>query len=246
MTPGKQPLRSFLLVLVVCGCSASPPPTGVVRFDPRNIPKDVEGPFPNFGPFDTRWDALLAACPLILSQPNATAGRTDDMNFDVRWRASEEYCAWLYYTPADKYEMSMLVESSEPIRNSHERICRAPAFVNDKRYPQSSLKHLYFLHNHPAFPTNLSELDIAALARIAQIHGGFVETKEGRIPVSIIAFISTSYPPQPASCDGFYEYSHGSTEVFKWLPDEHGQWRKSLAGTITWSSETQFHFFPAR
>lgn len=235
----------LLLLQALGGCAPSPPPLGVVRFDPRHIPRDLEGPFPNFGPFDTRWDALLAACPLILSQPNATAGRMDDVSFDVRWRTSNEYCAWLYYTPDDKYEMSLLVESTEPVINNRERHCRAPAFVHDKRYPQGSLKHLYFLHNHSAVPTNISEYDIAAVVRIAQIHGGFVETTEGRIPVSIVAFISNSYTPRPSSCDGFYEYSHGSTEVLKWLSDEHGQWQKSKAGTVTWINETMFTFTPS-
>jgi hypothetical protein len=235
----------FLLLLILNACAPSPPPPGVVRFDSRNIPHDLEGPFPNFGPFDTRWDALLAACPLILSQPNATAGRMGDTSYDVRWRTSNEYCAWLYYTPDDKYEMSLLVESTEPAFSNRERRCKAPAFVHDKRYPQSSLKHLYFLHNHSAVPTNLSDYDIAAVVRIAQIHGSFVETREGKIPVSIIAFISNSYVPQPSSCDGFYEYSHGSAEVTRWIPGSHGQWQKTKAGTVTWHNETKFTFTPS-
>src|SRR5690606_28980440 len=96
-----------LLVAVVCGCAPAPTPRGVVRFDPKSFPSSIEGPMPGFGPFDSFADALIAACPLILSLPRATAGRRDEQGFNVRWRVSAEYCAWMYYTPDDKYEMSM-------------------------------------------------------------------------------------------------------------------------------------------
>jgi hypothetical protein len=217
-----------------------------VRFEAGKIPAHLNGPFPGIGPFTTYWDALLAACPLILGQRNATAGRTDDTSFPVRWRVSNEYCAWLYYTPDQKYDLSYLVESTEALRANGEKGCRAPAFVDDPRYPPRSLKYLYFLHNHPATPTNISEEDIAAVAKIARIHGGFVQTAEGSIPVSIVAFISNSHPPQQLSCDGFYEYSHGSTEVLKWAPDDLGQWQKTKVGTVSWTNETDFHFAPAK
>jgi len=233
-----------LLASISPACVPSKPPPGVVRFEPENFPDSVEGPMPHFGPFDSRFDALLAACPLILSQPHATAGRMNDPNFAVRWRISNEYCAWLYYTPDNKYEMSLLVESTEriPPGNQGERWCRAPAFVNDPRYPRRSLQYLYFLHNHAAVPTNISDRDIRAVVKSALIHGKFVETREGRIPVAVIAFISNSYEPSPNTCDGFYEYSWGSTEAVKWTPDEHGTWHKKKVGSVTWINETEFRF----
>lgn len=246
MGPGRPFGTYLLLALVAWGCVSSPTPPGVVRFEPGKIPASLNGPFPALGPFTTSWDALLAACPLILGQRNATAGRTDDTSFPVRWRVSNEYCGWLYYTPDKKYELSYLVESTEPLRANGEKGCRAPAFVDDPRYPPQSLKYLYFLHNHPATPTNLSEEDIAAVAKIARIHGGSVQTEEGSLPVSIVAFISNSHPPQSFSCDGFYEYSHGSTEVLKWTPDERGQWQKTQVGTVSWINEREFHFVPAQ
>jgi hypothetical protein len=233
-----------LLACIALGCVPPKPPPGVVRFDPENFPDSVDGPMPHFGPFDSRFEALLAACPLILSQPHATAGRVDDPNFAVRWRTSNEYCAWLYYTPDSKYEMSLLVESTEPIPpdSQGERRCKAPAFVNDPRYLQRSLQYLYFLHNHSAVPTNISDRDIRAVIKSALIHGKFVETKEGKIPVAVIAFISNSYEPSLNSCDGFYEYSWGSPEVVKWTPDEHGVWSRKKAGSVTWINETEFQF----
>lgn len=241
-----RPLWAYLLgLLAAWGCVPSPPPPGVVRFESGKIPSSVAGPFPGLGPFLTSWDALLAACPLILGQRNATAGRSDDTSFPVRWRISNEYCAWLYYTPTHQYELSYLVESTEPLRANGEKGCRAPAFVENPRYPPRSLQYLYFLHNHPATPTNISEEDITAVAKIARIHGGSVQTEQGAVPVSIVAFISNAHPPEPFSCDGFYEYSHGSTEVLKWTPDAQGQWHKTPVGTVHWTSETDFQFVPA-
>jgi proteasome lid subunit RPN8/RPN11 len=217
-----------------------------LRIDPENPPESLAGPMPDFGPFDSSWDALLAACPLILSQPRATAGHRGDMNFGARWKASTEYCAWLYYTPDDKFEMSMLVESTAtiPPDEQDERGCRMPAFVDDKRYPLRSLKHVYVLHNHPAVPTHLSEKDIAAIVNVARIHGGFIETKEGKIPVGVVAFFSNSYASSPTTCDGFFEYGMGSNEVVKWTPGEQGKWRRENAGSVTWISKTRFRFDP--
>lgn len=196
---------------------------------------------PNIGPFDSRWDALLAICPVILSQRGATAGRSDDINFSVRWRVSKEYCAWLYYTPDDKYEMSMLVESTDPVPpgQENERGCRMPAFIDDKRYPLRSLKYIYIIHNHPA-PRTLTKKDIRALLNAARFHGKFVETKEGRIPLRAVAFFANSYAPGSPVCDGFFEYGLGSSEVVKWTPDDQGRWRREVAGTVTWTSEQDF------
>jgi hypothetical protein len=240
----------FTLVLLVSAawgwsaCTAtSAPPEGVVRIDPEHFPRSVPGPFPNLGPFESRGDALLAACPRFLSQRGATAGRKDAMNFNVQWRVSTEYCAWIYYTPDDRYELSMLVESgktSSPDEQG-ERRCEMPAFVDDPRYPQRSLKYVYIVHNHPAYPTELSEIDISALVRAAKIHGGFLETKQGRIPLGIVAFFSSVYEPAAPSCDGFLEYNlERRTEVVKWTRDDQGHWRQGKAGTVTWLDETTF------
>jgi hypothetical protein len=203
---------------------------------------------PHFGPFDSHQDALLAACPLILSQRGATAGRTEDMGFNERWRASTEYCAWLYYTPDGKYEMSMLLEHTAPIPpdDQGERFCKIPTFVSDKRYPSRSIKYLYILHNHTAVPTTLSKEDIGAVLKLAKIHGRFVESKEGKIPAGVIAYFSNTYAPTLSSCDGFLEYTWGSTEVVRWTHDEQGLWHRDSAGSVTWLNETDFRFTPTR
>ncbi len=233
MRPSSLLMRSLLLA-VAWGCMPAPPPLGVVRIDRGALLKAIPGPMPGFGPFDSLSDALISACPLILSQPRATAGRKDEQNFNVRWRVSSEYCAWLYYTPDDKYEMSMLMESTAPlpINEMEERTCGLPAFVEDSRYAPGSLKHIYVLHNHPS-PITLSAKDVEAIVHAARIHGKFAETKDGKIPVSIVAFFANSYDPSPPACDGFFEYNVANYELVKWSSEPQGRWRREKVGTIT-------------
>jgi hypothetical protein len=230
--------RFLTLLLPWLACAPPQPIPGVVRPNPGEKLKSITGPMPGFGPFDSRLDALLAACPLILSKPRATAGRPSDQNFEVRWRLSSEYCAWLYYTPDSKYEMSMLVEGSSQ-DDLVKRSCQLPLLVEDKRYPLGSLKYVYILHNHPA-PLTLSEKDVRAIVEAAKAHGRVVETKEGSIPVAIIAFFSNSSDPESPSCDGFFEYSLQTNKLVRWSPDEHGHWSEKKAGAVTWFSETRF------
>lgn len=237
----------WVLVLVACGCTYPPPP-GAIRFDPRNPPESVKGPIEiSFGPYDSYWEALVAACPLILSMPGGNAGRQDSMGFDVRWRVSREYCSWLYYTPDQKYEMSMLVEGPEPLPyEQNRRSCNLPMFVEDKRYAKESLKYVYFLHGHPEIPTTFSERDMAAIALIKKYHGSYIETKEGRVSVGFIAFFVKNYDPIHAECGGFFEYRFGNNEALKWTRDEQGRWHKEEIGTVTWDSETRARLEPKK
>jgi hypothetical protein len=88
---------------------------------------------PEFGPFDNASDALGAACSLFMSKPNASVGHIQDP--DIALRVSAEYCAWLYYTPDHKYQMSMMTDQSaldDPQRKR--RTCRLPAYVEDPRF----------------------------------------------------------------------------------------------------------------
>jgi hypothetical protein len=233
-------MRKLLVTVLLGGiaCTPSPPILGVVRPKAGEKLKSIKGPMPDFGPFDSRMDALLSACPFILSKPRATAGNRGDQNFDVRWRISSEYCAWLYYTPDNKYEMSMLVE--DPSQDDLvKRSCRLPLLVEDNRYPPASLKYVYVLHNHPA-PLTVSDRDVRAIVEVANAHGKVVETKEGTIPIAIIAFYSNSYSPDAPSCDGFFEYSLHTNALVRWKPDERGHWSARKAGSVTWFNETKF------
>jgi len=99
------------------------------------------------------------------------------------------------------------------------------------------------LHNHPS-PISLSARDVQAIARAARIHGKFVETKDGKIPVSIVAYFANSYEPGRPACDGFFEYNVANYELVKWLPEPEGRWRREKVGTNTLSSEGSFRFTP--
>lgn len=151
---------------------------------------------PGFGSFDTYSDALLAACPLILSKPNATAGRINDQDFQLRWRISSEYCAWLYYTPDHKYEMSLLTDQARPDDLNSRKSCVLPSYVDDRRYPPGSLKYIFALHNHP-YESSLSKDDIDTIISKGSLHGFESETKSGKIKLAVIAFFSNSKHPDP-------------------------------------------------
>jgi hypothetical protein len=140
----------MILALLGLGCSSPKPIEGVVRPNPGEpLLQRLPGPMPDFGSFDSFSDALLAACPLILSKPNATAGRAGDQDFQLRWRIASEYCAWLYYTPEHKYEMSMLTDQHKLDVLYGKKSCVLPSYVEDPRYPPDSLKYIFALHNHP-------------------------------------------------------------------------------------------------
>lgn len=188
---------------------------------------------PGFGPFSNFSDALLAACPLILGKPHAMAGRPTDENFGLRWKLSQEYCAWLYYTPDDKYEMSMLVaETMQP--DPTLRTCDLPSVVDDRRYAPEKLGYVFIVHNHP-YENALSKLDIRFIVSMAAEHELVVKTRSGAIPISIIAFYSNSADPERPTCDGFFQYVPGTGELMKWTPGQ-GHWTPELIGAVTWTA----------
>ncbi|WP_223639056.1 hypothetical protein [Corallococcus sp. EGB] len=83
--------RSLLLFMVwEPGCAASSPPVGVIQPPPGERLEHITGPLPGHGPYRTYSEALVAACPLLLKQPQATAGRPGDQEFPLRWKLSKE------------------------------------------------------------------------------------------------------------------------------------------------------------
>jgi hypothetical protein len=202
----------------------------------------LPGPMPGFGPFDSYSDALMAACPLILSKPNATAGRWGSQDLSLRWRVSQEYCAWLYYTPDHKYEMSMLTDQSESDPLNRWKSCKLPPLVHDPRYPPSSLKYIFALHNHP-FEDSLSKKDISFIVSMGGLHGFTVEAKNKTVQLAVIAFFSRSDDLGAPTCDGFFEYIPATGEVTKWTPAS-GKWDWERMGSVEWLNETDYVFHP--
>jgi hypothetical protein len=235
----RSPMRRDLLPLALLALSCAPQPIpGVVRPAPGAPPlESLPGPLAGFGPFDSFSDALIAACPLILSKPNATVRHIQDPTLALR--VSNEYCAWVYYTPDDKYEMSMLTDQSDPgdVINGR-RTCRLSGFVDDRRYHPSSLKYVFAVHNHP-FGGPLTRQDMANIIALANHHEWAVDTKEGKVPLAIVAFFSRSTDPASPSCDGFYQYTPDTRTLDEWSrPD--GTWVRKKIGTVTWIDATHY------
>ncbi|MFL5355034.1 hypothetical protein [Archangium sp.] len=227
--------------LMASGCSSPQAIEGVVRPNPGQPLLDrIPGPMPGFGSFDHFSDALLAACPRILSKPNATAGRVGSQDFQLRWRLSSEYCAWLYYTPEHKYEMSMLTDQSRPDDLNSRKSCILPPVVEDRRYPPGSLKYVFALHNHP-YNSTLSDYDIRFIVSKGDEDGFEVETRDGKIRLSIIAFFSDSDDTAHPTCDGFFQYIPLTGQLLKWTSAQ-GAWHCEQTGTIKWFARTDFRF----
>jgi hypothetical protein len=224
---GTKPLPKCLLVsiLIGLGCSSPRPVEGVWRPDPGEKPEHIPGPMKNFGPFDSYADALKAACPLILSKPNATVGHLQDLNPELAHRTATEYCAWLYYTPEHKYEMSMLTDLSSPDDLvTGRKSCLLPTFVSDSRYTSRDLKHIFALHNHP-FGSQISLQDAQFIERMANVHEWLIKTKNNdEILLSIIAFFSKSKDPALPTCDGFYQYTPATRSLVMWTQAQ-GRWK---------------------
>ncbi len=202
--------RVLLIALLIgLGCSTAQ------RLDDPHIwrhasderPDSIPGPLKNFGSFDSPSDALKAACPLILSKPNATVVHLQQRDPKLALRVSTEYCAWLYYTPEHKYELSMLTDVAAPgSALQGEATCLLPPNVDDPRYAPSSIKYIILLHNHP-FSSEISKPDVNFAIAMANAHALTVEAGGRTIPLAVVAFFSNSkearIPPVMASTSTF-------------------------------------------
>jgi hypothetical protein len=233
-----------LAVLLALGCSspkafAPDPEVGdpdVVRPPPGGpLLKRIPGPM--LGPFESYQNALIAACNKIIAKPHATAGRKDHPQFDVRWRVSSEYCAWMYYTPDKKYVISKLTDQALEDPALRSKQCILPPAVDDPRYPPESIRYVYALHNH-LYDDRISNLDIRYIVTEAGEHGVEVETKDGRLRISMVAFVANDF--ESPSCDGFYQYIPATNQMLKWSHVQ-GRWDcKQTHRVIWWADYSEF------
>ena len=235
-------VKQYLLVPLLFGLAcASPKPVDphVWRPASKTEADRIPGPLKNFGPFDSPSDALKATCPLILSKPNATVGHLQERDPELALRVSTEYCAWLYYTPEHKYELSMPTDVKDPgstLQGNASRLL--PPNIDDPRYPPSSIKYIFLLHNHP-FAGELSQIDIRLAVAMVNAHALLVEAGNRKIPLSVIAFFSNSKDGQNPTCDGFHQYIPATRELLKWT-NTSGDWKSKRIGTVNWTSDTEF------
>lgn len=230
-------LASAAISGLLCACaSTSSPPPNVVIPPPGETPDSIPGPMPNFGPFASVEDALMAACPLVMSQPDAIipVPKTDD-NFKLYWNTSREYCAWLYSPDGKKVEMTLLAASA--VQNDPgERHCDLPAHVSDTRYSADALLYLVIMHSHPV-DEDLSTKDLRFLNRMARLHG-LTRTVNGKpVSMSIVAFVGRFNFGKP-TCSSYYQYlPAGDDLVRKMVADGHGGWTAERLGRIRWDKD---------
>lgn len=120
------------LCVLLIACAAPSPNPHVVHPKLGETLTSVPGPLPNFGPFASVAEAILAACPVIMRQPHALipVPRTDQ-NFSVYWRTASEYCAWLYSVDGEHVDMSLMATSPfRTTRPSGGVICRPKSLTD--------------------------------------------------------------------------------------------------------------------
>jgi len=220
-------------MLFALGCSStSATDRDIVRPGPDE-PYLERIPGPLLEPFNSFQDALLAACNKILTKPNAVAGRRDQPSFDVYWRVGSEYCAWIYYTPDQKYELSKLTDQSRVDPADRSKTCYLPSIVEDRRYPPDSIKYICALHNH-LYDDPLSVNDIRFIVSEVHNHGFESETKDGVSRLSTVAFFSNDRGAP--TCDGFHQYIPATSQILKWTHAQ-GRWVCEQTGRVVWAED---------
>ncbi|MFL5346104.1 MAG: hypothetical protein ACJ8AT_15050 [Hyalangium sp.] len=240
--------RNRLCVLTAAaslGCSSSK----TIAPDPEEVDADIARPSPGepllesipgpmLGPFDSRSEALLAACRKIFTKPHSSAGRNpppsalreEQEAFRLRRRVASEYCAWMYYTPDTKYEISLLTDQTPPDPTGEDKRCILPPSVQDHRYPPESIQYIVALHNH-TFDRRISEKDILFIVNQGKAHGFEPKSKDGNPLLSVVAFFSTEH--ENPTCDGFYAYSPYTGKILKWTR-EGRRWSCTQTHIVQW------------
>jgi hypothetical protein len=222
----------FVPLLLACACLPDPE---IVRPPPGDQLESIAGPALG-GPYDSYPEALLAACQKVLRKPDATAGPHNHEDFIKRWMLSTEYCAWIYYTPSAKYELSKLSNHTKLPYSEKRRSCFLPQYVDDPRYPVGTIKYISAFHNHP-YGNTLSDGDIRTIVAAGFEHGFTAETRDGTLNLAVVAFFSKSY--SRPTCDGFYMYAPAKGRVVKW-DNVGGDWHCQQIESITWQDESNF------
>ncbi|HYH97513.1 hypothetical protein [Hyalangium sp.] len=190
------------------------------------------------GTFDSYSEALFAACRKIFTKPRSSAGRSPPTTalreereaFQLRRRAATEYCAWMYYTPDNKYEISLLTDQAGSDPTGKAKHCSLPSFVEDRRYPSENIQYIVVLHNH-TFDTRISEEDVLFLVGQGSLHGFEPKTKDRDRRLSLVAFFSNEH--ENPTCDGFYAYSPYTGKILKWARSGR-QWSCTQTHVVRW------------
>jgi len=191
------------------------------------------------GPFLTYFDALVHACPRLMSLPGASRHKVELKqlgNVYVQYSRddSTEYCAWIYSTPNSEYEVS-LIATPEVQREGEQRFCSLPRrvidtrFVDEPDYPDRHIKYAIAIHSHPS-PRIFTQEDIIYLVEMERY---LQETlhDNGQIRLAMAAFYSREDRDKPA-CDGFFQYRTSARTIQMWTLNEKGDWQTRDAATV--------------
>jgi len=75
---------------------------------------------------------------------------------------------------------------------------------------------------------------------LAKLHEWVVETKDGKIPMAIVAFFSDSKSNQGTPrCGGFYQYTP-ETRNLRRVTRVNGEWVQTKLGRVTWINPTTY------
>ncbi|HYH98981.1 MAG TPA: hypothetical protein VD972_23710 [Hyalangium sp.] len=232
-----------MAAILASGCTLAPslPPDVVVipaerpaRGYEYALPAPLKG-----GPFLTYFDALVHACPRLMSLPGASKQKVElkrlgDFYVQYSRDDSTEYCAWIYYTPKSEYEIS-LIATPEIQREGDRRFCSLPRriidtrFVDEPGYPDKRIKYAIAIHSHPS-PRIFTQEDIIYLVETEQY---IQETlhDNGQIRLGMAAFFSREDRDEP-SCDGFFQYSTSARTIQMWTMTKNGDWQSRDAATV--------------
>ncbi|WP_223754934.1 hypothetical protein [Myxococcus sp. RHSTA-1-4] len=129
--------------------------------------------------------------------------------------------------------MSKLTDQSKIDPLHRTRTCLLPSQVEDSRYPASSIKYVYALHNHP-YGSALSKSDIRFIVQEGAMHGFESQTREGVVRLSIVAFFS--HDVANPTCDGFHQYVPVTGQLMRWT-QTRGRWSCEQTGRVEWSGD---------
>jgi hypothetical protein len=237
--------RPFMLAVWLLAACLPSLPTYVITI-PEKDPEPgteyiVPGPLPQAGSFKTPLDALLYACPRLLSLPDAQSTprtevtRQGNVYIERSWDNSTEYCAWIYATPEGQYEISWIATNELQSRDYLKKCdlpfrVADPRYADDPEYPDRKIIYVLAIHNH-SVPSVLTSGDIAYITNVDRYIKESLHDN-GQADLGIVAFF-TPDGHDKASCGGFFQYTLSTNVIQKWTANEDGEWRPSTVATVS-------------
>jgi hypothetical protein len=156
---------------------------------------------------------------------------------------STEYCAWIYYTPQNNYDLS-LIATPDSQSEADRRFCNLPRRVIDARYvdgtgyPDARIQYAIAIHTHPS-PRIFTQEDIIYIVEMEQYLRETLHDN-GQIRLGMAAFFSREDRDEP-SCDGFFFYRTSARTIQMWTKNENGAWQSRDVATVSYKRNPATH-----